>query len=68
MPRLVHWRSTRNVQIASLWEQLNTHQPWRNVLDSPSRVSFDAGGDGDEPAAGGGARKLAFIGINTVRE
>lgn len=50
---------TRNIQIATLWEELNTHQPWRNALGNAGRISFDVNETQVKE------RKLAFIGINT---
>ncbi len=32
---------TRNIQIATLWQELHEQQPWRNALDTPSRITFD---------------------------
>lgn len=51
----------RNAQIAALWEELHTRQPWRNALDSPSFM--------DMPGASGrnDSRALVVFGINTVR-
>lgn len=32
---------TRNIQIANIWQELHTQQPWRNALDMPARIAFD---------------------------
>jgi len=42
----------RNAQVAALWDELHTRQPWRNALadDGSGSVSFGGGGGG-----GGGA-------------
>lgn len=54
----------RNAQIAALWDELHTRQPWRNALDNNKRpvapFADDAGGNGN------GKRMLAFLAINTV--
>lgn len=33
---------TRNIQIANIWQELHTRQPWRNALDVPARIAFDS--------------------------
>lgn len=50
----------RNAQISALWDELHTRQPWKNAIRGEDIVSFP------EDAANT-TRKLAVLGINTVR-
>ena len=50
----------RNAQISALWDELHTRQPWKNAIKGEDIVSFP------EDAANT-TRKLAVLGINTVR-
>lgn len=50
----------RNAQISALWDELHTRQPWKNAIKGEDIVSFP------EDAANM-TRKLAVLGINTVR-
>ena len=50
----------RNAQISALWDELHTRQPWRNAITGEAILAFP-------DAAQNGTRKLAMLGINTVR-
>ena len=50
----------RNAQISALWDELHTRQPWKNAIKGEDIVTFP------EDAANQ-TRKLAVLGINTVR-
>ena len=67
------WLQVRNAQIAALWDELHTRQPWRNALGggggallAPFGEEHDGRG-GAGGRSGNGTRLLAFFGINTVR-
>lgn len=52
---------TRNAQVAALWDELHTKQPWRNAVSATRPVQpFPAD-------ATGNSSLVAFIGINSVR-
>ena len=50
----------RNAQIAALWDELHTRQPWKNALEGESLVSLP------DEAAKNSSRALVVFGINTV--
>ena len=50
----------RNAQIAALWDELHTRQPWKNALEGESLVSLP------DEAAKNASRALVVFGINTV--
>lgn len=50
----------RNAQISALWDELHTRQPWKNAIKGEDILAFP------EDAANT-TRKLAVLGINTVR-
>ena len=52
----------RAAQVASLWEELHTRQPWRNAVGGGKPFTFVD----EDAAARNGTRLLAFFGINTV--
>ena len=61
---------TRNAQVAALWDELHTRQPWRNAVGSgkpvqpfPDEAEAEAGA---RAAAGNDTGLLLYVGINTV--
>ena len=61
---------TRNAQVAALWDELHTRQPWRNAVGSgkpvqpfPAEAEAEAGA---RAAAGNNTGLLLYVGINTV--
>lgn len=50
----------RNAQIAALWDELHTRQPWRNALEADNLLNLP--GNGNKNAS----RALVVFAINTV--